>query len=59
MNATTMKVNGVATPTHKEFFNVLNPISKFDPIGNEGRKDYTENDVTVFVNSNEKISLDY
>ncbi|MFM2207952.1 MAG: hypothetical protein RL213_1927 [Bacteroidota bacterium] len=59
VSAASCSVNGASRKTNKEFFNVLNPISKFDPIGNEGRRDYTENDVIVLTNDTEKITVRY
>lgn len=50
-----LTVNNQKQNGHKEYFNFLNPISKFDPIGNAGQADYTNNMVFVFGNSRGKM----
>jgi alpha-glucosidase len=52
-------VNGTRVNTTTESFNMLNPISKFDPIGREGDKDYSNNSVIGFSNSDESIAVRY
>ncbi|MFM7188904.1 MAG: TIM-barrel domain-containing protein, partial [Bacteroidota bacterium] len=52
-------VNGKETVTTTESFNMLNPISKFDPIGREGDKDYSTNTVIGFADSGDQVTVRY
>jgi hypothetical protein len=50
-----VKVDGKAIQTQNVMSSFLQPISKFDPIGNEGRKDVCSGKSVVFPNSGKKI----
>ncbi|MFM8433445.1 MAG: TIM-barrel domain-containing protein, partial [Bacteroidota bacterium] len=53
------EVNGKSTSTSSETFNMLNPISKFDPIGRAGDQDYSSNTVIGFADSGEEVTVRY
>ena len=57
--ANSVNVDGVATSVKSEYFSFLNPISKFDPIGNEGRKDAVQGKTVVVKNKNGKIKISW
>ena len=55
----TANVDGASTSVKSEVFSFLNPISKFDPIGSEGRKDGTTGKTLVFKNKNAKTKVSW
>ena len=59
MESKNITINGKSVNSQREYFNVLNPISKFDPIGRAGDRDYTENNVVVFPNNSGKTVVKF
>lgn len=56
---TSLSVNGNSQNLKTEYISMLNPISKFDPIGNEGKKDVSKCSVVTFKNDSGNISVSY
>lgn len=53
-----ISLNGSKVKGNTETFNMLNPISKFDPIRNSGQNDYTTNQTFIFKNETSKMTID-
>jgi alpha-glucosidase len=54
-----VNVNGVATSVEASFTSLLNPISKFDPIGNENPVEGSKTQTIRITNSNSAIRITY
>ena len=56
-NASSLSVNGANMQFQKTFTSMLNPLSKFDPIGNAGAAEGSNTFTTVFKNEGGKITV--
>lgn len=56
-NASSVNVNGSAVNLQKTFTSMLNPLSKFDPIGTAGAAEGANTFTAVFKNANGKITV--